>query len=389
MAMADSFYPFVDSGEDVATNRHITAAQKSPFAEAQRAQAGAEAAAYEAVAARNESERHGAEGGAELVRYPARIAIYDDLLSTPRVIVVEPKDIRSYLEEITNTVNACVKEQGGSIPFMVIREIVENFIHAYFIEPTVSILDGGNTIRFADQGPGIANKDLALEAGMTSADEHMKRYIRGVGSGFPTVQQYLEMAGGKLVIEDNMNRGTVVTVTLDQTRLAGYGQASAAATPGAPQGDPRYAGAAPGAGPMPAGAGYGPPWGAPAYQPYPAPWPGAQAQTTPNAWQQPQGYGFPQSYPQAPQMFSTPPQPAETAMAAQSEAAPFISERGHLALGFLLEHGSCGPTELARAFGSSNPTWSRELATLAETGLVIKRGQKHFLTELGKTYAAR
>ena len=75
-------------------------------------------------------------------------------------------------------------------------------------------------------------------------------------------------------------------------------------------------------------------------------------------------------------------------MAAQGEAAPFISERGHLALGFLLEHGSCGPTELARAFGSSNPTWSRELATLAETGLVIKRGQKHFLTEFGKTYAA-
>ena len=155
------------------------------------------------------------------VRHPARIAIYDDAAAAPRVVEIEPQEVRPYLEEITAAVSRLAREQGGTIPFMVIREIVENFIHAYFIEPTVSILDGGNTIRFADQGPGIANKDLALEAGMTSADEHMKRYIRGVGSGFPTVQQYLEMAGGKLVIEDNMNRGTVVTVTLDQTRIAG------------------------------------------------------------------------------------------------------------------------------------------------------------------------
>ena len=42
---------------------------------------------------------------------------------------------------------------------MVIREIVENFVHAHFAEPIISILDGGDTIRFADQGPGI---DLSL-----------------------------------------------------------------------------------------------------------------------------------------------------------------------------------------------------------------------------------
>ncbi len=41
------------------------------------------------------------------------------------------------------------------------REVSENFIHARFKEIIVSILDHGNTIRFADQGPGINFKDKA------------------------------------------------------------------------------------------------------------------------------------------------------------------------------------------------------------------------------------
>ena len=92
---------------------------------------------------------------ASAVRHPARIAVYDDAAAAPRVVVVEPKDVRAYLEEITLQVTQLAQGQGGTIPFMVIREIVENFIHAYFMEPTISILDHGNTIRISDQGPGI------------------------------------------------------------------------------------------------------------------------------------------------------------------------------------------------------------------------------------------
>lgn len=389
--MADDFYPFVDSGDEVTSNHHITSAQRTPFAQVE-----ADAEVAEGASA----------DSAEMVHYPARIAVYDDMLSTPRVIVIEPKDIRSYLEEITNTVNACVREQGGKIPFMVIREIVENFIHAYFIEPTVSILNGGNTLRFADQGPGIANKKLALEAGMTSANEHMKRYIRGVGSGFPTVQQYLEMAGGTLTIEDNMNKGTVVTVSLADEKSEGPGAGGGAAD-GAGVGTPTGAwpaqnpaqnpaqpsgawnGGVAGAWPYPGGA-YAQPQAA--YNPYGAAAPGqAVAPQMQNPWMYPQNYGFPQSFPQAGPMFSTPQQPAvspQTAPGAQMGAAvPYISERGHLALRFMAENGSGGPTELARAFGSSNATWSRELATLADTGLAIKHGQKYLLTTLGSAYA--
>ena len=147
------------------------------------------------------------------VRHPARIAVYDDASAAPRVVVVEPGEVRSYLEEITATVSRLAREQGGAIPFMVIREIVENFIHAYFQAPTITILDDGNTIRFSDQGPGIKEKSLALEYGTSSATEEMKHYIRGVGSGLPYVQQYMADKGGSLEVEDNISGGTVVTIS--------------------------------------------------------------------------------------------------------------------------------------------------------------------------------
>ena len=153
-------------------------------------------------------------------RYAARIAVYDDAASAPRVVVIDPTDVRSYLEEITSEVSHLSREQGGHIPFMVIREVVENLIHAYFREPAISILDGGDTIRFADQGPGIKEKERALEYGTTSATEEMKRYIRGVGSGLPYAQQYLHDHGGTLEIQDNISGGTIVTISMEQSRDA-------------------------------------------------------------------------------------------------------------------------------------------------------------------------
>ena len=167
--------------------------------------------------------------------YAARIAVYDDMLSTPRVIVIEPKDVRTYLEETTNTVYQCMKEQGGHISLMVIREIVENFIHAHFAEPIISILDGGDTIRFADQGPGIDDKERAFDFGVTSANSNMKRYIRGTGAGFPMVQEYLENAGGAVSIEDNMGNGTVVTVSLNPKRVQEIERAGGRGPPCAPR----------------------------------------------------------------------------------------------------------------------------------------------------------
>ena len=171
--------------------------------------------------------------GSIQVEHPASVAVYDDTSAAPRVVVIEPQDVRSYLEEITATVTRLAREQGGTIPFMVIREIVENFIHAYFQAPTISILDNGNTIRFSDQGPGIREKGLALEFGTSSATEEMKRYIRGVGSGLPYVQQYMEDKGGSLEVEDNISGGTVVTLS---TRPASVARGISGAEKGQPTG---------------------------------------------------------------------------------------------------------------------------------------------------------
>ena len=305
------------------------------------------------------------EGGDEApgqleVSHPARVAVYDDAAAAPRVVVVEPKGVREYLEEITATVSSLSREQGGSIPFMVIREIVENFVHAYFQAPTISILDGGNTIRFSDQGPGIREKDLALEYGTSSATEEMKRYIRGVGSGLPYVQQYMEGKGGSLSVEDNISGGTVVTISThpaaDARALTGAEGTGAEELPApVPQ--------APAAWPQQPG------WG---WQPQ-APWPGG----SPNPYQ-PAYQPYQQPY-QQPYAAATP-QPAPV-----PPTAIGLDERGRQALALVLERGAAGPTDLVQAFGSSAATWSRALSSLAAQGAVIKRGQKYQPTEFGRS----
>lgn len=149
------------------------------------------------------------------VNSTARIALYDNLRSAPRVTEIHPNTTAEYIENLASKVYEQAKLAGGTIPYTVIREVSENFIHARFTEATVSIFDGGNTIRFADQGPGIHHKEKAQLPGFTSAIEPMKRYIRGVGSGLPIVREYLELSHGTISIEDNLGTGAVVTISLE------------------------------------------------------------------------------------------------------------------------------------------------------------------------------
>jgi hypothetical protein len=152
----------------------------------------------------------------------ARIALYDDLLSAPRILDIEPAPVLDFIENIASQTYEYAQKQGGSLPYSVIREIAENFIHARFRECTVSVLDKGNTIRFSDQGPGIEKKHLVQQPGVTSATADMKRFIRGVGSGFPIVREYLEYRNGFLSIDDNAREGTVITLSVhtEQEKLS-------------------------------------------------------------------------------------------------------------------------------------------------------------------------
>lgn len=368
--MDHAFYPFVDNTPQDAGERD----KKSP-----------------------ESSQDGSSDSQSdlgAVRYPARIAIYDDAAAAPRVVVIEPTDIRSYLEEITATVNRLAHEQGSQIPFTVIREIVENFIHAYFIAPTITILDEGNTLRFSDQGPGIQEKDLAMEYGTTSATEEMKHYIRGVGSGLPYVQQYMTDKGGSLTIEDNISGGTVVTISTRPKE-----DAERCAAPGKPAGTvPQTAQPQ-----MPQGYGQVPYPSQPTPSGYPQPYmPGYQQYYQPAQPQVQQGFYPQQGYPQPTyQQQARMPAPAPAATSAPlAAAAPEqqppawtaelgrinLSDRSQTILEYLSAHEMVGPTELVRTYGRSAPTWSRELANMVQMGILKKVGQKYYLTQLGQNF---
>ena len=172
-------------------------------------------------AQQNYASTQGAQGNQNVDTYDysniegsARIAIYDDLHSAPRVIQIPGGSTHEFIERIASLTYQHSQTAGGRIPYSVIREVSENFIHAQFKEVVVSILDSGNTIRFTDQGPGIKDKELVQKPGVTSATEAMKNYIRGVGSGLPLVKDALSFSHGTISIEDNVNSGTVVTISL-------------------------------------------------------------------------------------------------------------------------------------------------------------------------------
>ena len=273
----------------------------------------------------NQDEKSFSPENALTVRYAARIAVYDDKAAAPRVVLVEPKDVRAYLDEIAATVNRLAHEQGGQIPFMVMREIVENFIHARFVAPTISIMDNGNTIRFSDQGPGIKEKNRALEFGTSSATEEMKSFIRGVGFGLPYAQQYMVEKGGSLTLEDNISGGTIVTLSTRRSK-------------------------------------------------------DAHIQTLPTQEETEDSL----SVTQEPAAYQSITLPVSEKLAPQLPNL-VLTDRAKLVLQYLSEHEWVGATELTTTFGLSTPTWSRELKSLVNIGIIGKVGQKYKLTKIGET----
>ena len=145
---------------------------------------------------------------------PARVAVYDDPLIAPRIITVEPTTTTEFIQNLAVCIDEQARRLGGGISYTVILEVTENFIHAQFKEIVVSIMDGGNTIRFTDQGPGIADIQKAVRPGFTSAIEPMKHYIRGVGSGLPIVHDWVELKNGHVTIDSNIGNGAAVTISL-------------------------------------------------------------------------------------------------------------------------------------------------------------------------------
>lgn len=151
---------------------------------------------------------------------PPRIAVYREPHAPPLVVSIWDHPLTAdHLPEVTETLAArahqLAREQGGRVPLSVFKELVENLVHAAFAGVIITILDGGNTIRVSDRGPGIADKEAALRPGFTSADAQAKKLIRGVGAGLSMVQQTLAALDGALRIDDNLGCGTVITARVE------------------------------------------------------------------------------------------------------------------------------------------------------------------------------
>ncbi|HEY4695898.1 MAG TPA: ATP-binding protein [Candidatus Hydromicrobium sp.] len=145
---------------------------------------------------------------------PVRIAVYDNMRSIPRIIDLSFNNINNFINETSQKTYNLSHEIGGKIPYTIIREIIENLIHADFKEVVITVLDSGNHIIVTDQGPGIEDKEKAFLPGYTSATSKMKEYIRGVGSGFPIVKETITFSGGSIDVKDNIRKGTVISLKL-------------------------------------------------------------------------------------------------------------------------------------------------------------------------------
>ena len=152
----------------------------------------------------------------EAVNFPisTRIAVFDNLRSIPRTIDFNYSSIRDFIDGAPQQVYSISHEQGGKIPYTILKEVIENLIHADFKDISITILNNGNTVIISDQGPGITDKEKAFLPGYTSANSEMKRYIRGVGSGLPIIKETITFSGGSVFIEDNINKGTVVSLKI-------------------------------------------------------------------------------------------------------------------------------------------------------------------------------
>lgn len=154
-----------------------------------------------------------------------RIAIYDNERTAPRVVDIKESRLPDLVDALATRTYDLARQQGSRLPFTVLREVIENLIHAYFSEVVVTILDGGNTIRISDRGPGIPSKAKALRPGFTTADASLKRFLKGVGSGLPIANESLEHLEGVLQIEDNLEGGTVITLKVPRSHEPAHPQA--------------------------------------------------------------------------------------------------------------------------------------------------------------------
>lgn len=175
-----------------------------------------------------------ASGRPDEASIEARVVLYPEG-GEPEISEVSAGSTGAAGAKLTKLVASSVSELRGRVPEAAVREVVENLIHAGYKGVVISVLDGGNTVRVSDKGPGIGQKERAFEYGFSGASPETLPQIRGIGAGLGMARAAAEKAGGTVAIEDNMGGGAVVTISVP-TEQGGEGKAQA---PRAPVGRPR------------------------------------------------------------------------------------------------------------------------------------------------------
>lgn len=290
------------------------------------------------------------DNGEPYIGTRARVAVYDAPAAAPYVEDVGPAAARDFIGQLAARVFELARARGGAIPYSVVLELAENLIHAGFADPVVSVLDSGGTIRFSDRGPGILDKTGALKPGFTTATSPMKDIIRGVGSGLPIVSDYLSVGGGRLVIEDNLEGGSVITI-FSRRENGPPSNASACAS------STDAALVLPDTGVDTEGDLF-----RPAAE-------GGQVRTL-------GGRRSEES------LFA----PEADPVARRMDGHLRLTTRQKQVLALILEGGSAGPSLVSRELGVGLSTAYRDLASLEDLGLIESEGGKRSLTAAGLTY---
>ena len=148
-----------------------------------------------------------------------RIAVYPRA-GEPEITEVAAANPGSGTPKFTRLVVQKAREAGGEVPEEAVREVIENLVHAGYRGVVISILEDGSVVRVSDKGPGIEDKERAMEFGFSGAAPEVLQDIRGVGAGLGIARAAAEKVGGTVTIEDNLGGGTVATISVSGERGA-------------------------------------------------------------------------------------------------------------------------------------------------------------------------
>ena len=128
-------------------------------------------------------------------------------------------------EDFTSAGQASVQVKKNlrslGIPPEIIRKVsiamyegeINMVIHAGGGEADVLIFEDRIEIHLNDEGPGIANVDLAMQEGFSTAPDNIRSLGFGAGMGLPNMKRYSD----SITIDSTLGKGTKILMTVNLT----------------------------------------------------------------------------------------------------------------------------------------------------------------------------